>query len=69
VVTADRNLISRTYPADTVVLAVGMQARKNKVEELRGIVPATEVSIIGDCYKPRNIYYATNEGFNSVIEL
>jgi len=59
----------KDYPADTIVLAMGMEARKDKVNELRRLIPETEVSIIGDCYQPRNLLSATHDGFNSVVEI
>lgn len=57
------------YEADNIVLGMGMRARKKKVAELRRLIPETEVFIVGDCNKPRNIYYANHEGFNAVCDL
>ena len=65
----DRNFNWKDYPADTIVLAMGMEARKDKVNELRRLIPATEVSVIGDCYQPRNLFSAIHDGFNSVVEI
>jgi 2,4-dienoyl-CoA reductase-like NADH-dependent reductase (Old Yellow Enzyme family)/thioredoxin reductase len=59
----------KEYAADTIVLATGMNARKDKVNELRRIIPETEVAVIGDCYQPRNLYRAIHDGFNSTVEL
>ncbi len=59
----------REYEADTVVLAVGMRPRKEKVAELRRLLPETEVFVVGDCYKPRRLFDANHDGFNAVCEL
>ena len=65
----DHNFDWKDYPADTIVLAMGMESRKDKVNELRRLIPETEVSIIGDCYEPRNLFSAIHDGFNSVVEI
>ncbi len=57
------------YPADTVVLAAGMRARREKVAELRRLIPETEVFVVGDCLRPRSLAAATHEAFNAVVEL
>jgi 2,4-dienoyl-CoA reductase-like NADH-dependent reductase (Old Yellow Enzyme family)/thioredoxin reductase len=58
-----------TYEADTIVLALGMKPRREKVAELRRLVPATEVFVVGDCYKPGTLFTANHAGFNAVCEL
>jgi NADH dehydrogenase FAD-containing subunit len=65
----DTHFNSKDYPADTVILATGMKARKDKVNELRRLIPETEVFVIGDCYQPRNLVCATHDGFNSAVEI
>jgi 2,4-dienoyl-CoA reductase-like NADH-dependent reductase (Old Yellow Enzyme family)/thioredoxin reductase len=65
----DSRFNSKDYPADTIVLATGMKARKDKVNELRRLIPETEVFVIGDCYQPRNLVCATHDGFNSAVEI
>jgi 2,4-dienoyl-CoA reductase-like NADH-dependent reductase (Old Yellow Enzyme family)/thioredoxin reductase len=57
------------YEADTVVLAMGMSPRKEKVAELHRLIPETEVFVVGDCYKPRNIFSANHEAFNALCDL
>jgi 2,4-dienoyl-CoA reductase-like NADH-dependent reductase (Old Yellow Enzyme family)/thioredoxin reductase len=57
------------YPADSIVLATGMTARKEKVAELRTLLPQTEVFIIGDCLRPRTLAAATHEGFNALVDV
>jgi pyruvate/2-oxoglutarate dehydrogenase complex dihydrolipoamide dehydrogenase (E3) component len=65
----DHHFNSKDYLADTIVLATGMKARKEKVHELRRLIPETEVFIIGDCYQPRNLVSAIHDGFNSTVEI
>jgi len=67
--TIDNNFKSQDYPCDTIILATGMKARKDKVNELRRLIPETEVFIIGDCYEPRNLANAIHDGFNSAVEI
>lgn len=67
--TIDNNFNSKDYSANTIVLATGMKARKEKVNELRRLIPETEVFIVGDCYQPRNLVSAIHDGFNSTVEI
>ena len=53
--------------ADTVVLAVGMRARSQKVDELRGLVAHTVV--IGDCNRPGKILTAVRNGYDAAMDL
>jgi hypothetical protein len=46
-----------------------MKARKDKVNKLRRPISETEVSIIGDCFQPRNLFHAIHDGFNSAVEI
>lgn len=48
-------------PADTVVLALGLQADPEKIEAFRGAAP--EIHTIGDGLEPRTIKEAMAEGF------
>ena len=41
-----------TLPADTVILAVGMQSDNKLAKELEGVVP--ELYTVGDCVRPRD---------------
>jgi 2,4-dienoyl-CoA reductase-like NADH-dependent reductase (Old Yellow Enzyme family)/thioredoxin reductase len=56
------------YPADTIILAMGMMPRKGKVNELRELLPQTDIAVIGDCYQPRNLFHAIHDGFNMLVE-
>jgi 2,4-dienoyl-CoA reductase-like NADH-dependent reductase (Old Yellow Enzyme family)/thioredoxin reductase len=57
------------YQAETVVLAIGMRPRREKVAELRRLIPETEVHVVGDCMKPGGLFSANHGGFNAVCEL
>ncbi|MBP2650368.1 MAG: FAD-dependent oxidoreductase [Firmicutes bacterium] len=55
--------------ADTIALALGMRPRREKVAELRHLIPETEVYIIGDCKQVGNVYTAVHAGFDTAVEL
>ena len=59
----------KEYEADSVVIAMGLRPRKEKVAELRRLIPETEVFVVGDCRKPRSLFSANHEGFNAVCDL
>jgi pyruvate/2-oxoglutarate dehydrogenase complex dihydrolipoamide dehydrogenase (E3) component len=65
----DGNSDHKDLQTDTVILAMGMTARKSTVDELRKLLPHTEVAVIGDCYQPRNLFAAIHDGFNMVVEV
>ncbi len=69
VLTVDNRYRRKEYAADTVILATGMDARKDKVRELRRLIPETEVFVVGDCYQPRNVAGAVHDGFNAAVDL
>ncbi|MDX9786116.1 MAG: FAD-dependent oxidoreductase [Desulfobacterales bacterium] len=52
---------SELFPADTVVLAVGMRGNRSLTHLLRGKVP--QVYYVGDCTEPRKMTQALTEGF------
>jgi len=54
-------------PADTVLVATGMRARKALAKSLRGCAPATEVWIVGDAKQPANIAHAVHSAFNAAV--
>ena len=41
-----------SLPADTVIMAVGMQSDNRLAKELEGAVP--ELHMVGDCVRPRD---------------
>jgi len=59
VVCLDPNQKSSTIESDSVVLALGLKARKELAGALRGEV--AELYEIGDCVEPRNIHDAIDE--------
>jgi 2,4-dienoyl-CoA reductase-like NADH-dependent reductase (Old Yellow Enzyme family)/thioredoxin reductase len=46
--------------ADSVILALGLQANRGMLEPLKKNFP--EVQVVGDCLEPRKIYQAVHEG-------
>ncbi|MCQ2452615.1 MAG: NADH:flavin oxidoreductase, partial [Oscillospiraceae bacterium] len=54
-----------SIPADLVLLATGMKARKDTVAALRSCAPATEVWVVGDAKQPANIAHAVHTAFNA----
>ena len=52
-------------PADTVLLATGMRARRQTAAALRPCAPATEVWIVGDAKEPANVFNAVHTAFNA----
>jgi 2,4-dienoyl-CoA reductase-like NADH-dependent reductase (Old Yellow Enzyme family)/thioredoxin reductase len=61
----NRNLELVEFECDTVVLAVGMYPRNNKVEELRRVIPETEVYIVGDARKAESVGEAVHAAFEA----
>lgn len=55
--------------ADSVVLALGVRPLKDKVNELRDLLPQMQVHIIGDCQKIGNVYSASHAGFDAAAEI
>lgn len=54
-------------PGDSVILAVGMRARSQTVDQLRGLIPHTVV--IGDCNRPGKILSAVRNGYDAAMDL
>ena len=54
---------------DTVLLAVGMKARWDLVEDLRRSAPETGVHIVGDCRNVATIAEAVNQAFQACIHI
>ena len=54
-------------PADSVIIATGVEPLSAEAEALRGI--AKDFVKIGDCKFPRNMYNALREGFNAAAFL
>lgn len=64
-----RDLKWSTLEADSVVLALGLRPRREKVTELRRLIPETEVFVVGDCLRPGTLFNANHGGFNAVCDL
>ena len=58
-----------TLPCDNVLYGIGMEARRDNLNDFRHLAPETSVYIIGDCKKPRNIGDAVHEAFNAAVNL
>jgi NADPH-dependent 2,4-dienoyl-CoA reductase/sulfur reductase-like enzyme len=54
-------------PADTVIIAVGYKPNNSLVEALKGQAP--EIYCIGDASKPRRIYEAVKEGYETGLKI
>ena len=65
VVCTDKKWGRHKIEADTVVLAVGLKARKELAEKFRGLAP--EVYVIGDCVEARKIYHAFEDAWRAVL--
>ena len=52
-------------PADTVLLAVGMAARRDVADSLRRSAPETEVFVVGDASSVGNIATAIRSAFKA----
>ncbi len=52
-------------PADTVLLAVGMDSRRNVADSLRHSAPETEVFIVGDAMEVGTIAAAVRSAFKA----
>ena len=55
------------YPADTVVLAMGLDSRGSEAAGLSMCAP--EFYLIGDCSTPRNIFMTTNEAYHVAMDI
>jgi pyruvate/2-oxoglutarate dehydrogenase complex dihydrolipoamide dehydrogenase (E3) component len=57
----------KTYPMDSVIIAVGYKANDDLFQTLQGKVP--ELYHIGDSSQPRGIREAMNEGYKTGLSL
>jgi 2,4-dienoyl-CoA reductase-like NADH-dependent reductase (Old Yellow Enzyme family)/thioredoxin reductase len=63
-----KNGETREIPCDTVVLALGMQPRKNVIDQFKDVV--ANVRIIGDANSQKgNLYQAVSEGFFAATDI
>ena len=57
----------KTFTADTVIIAAGIRAHTETVEELRDLAP--EVMVIGDCLRPKNMLQAIRTGYDAAMSI
>ena len=57
----------RFYPADTIMLAVGLRAKTATVESLRNSAP--DFSVIGDCLQPSTVMEAIHLGYFAAMNI
>ena len=50
-------------------IALGVRPYKDKVNELRELLPQIQVHVIGDCNKIGNVYTASHAGFDVAAEI
>ena len=55
------------YPADTLLLAVGLRAKTATVESLRNTAP--DFSVIGDCLQPATVMEAIHLGYFAAMDI
>jgi len=55
----------REFPADTVLLALGVTPRREEAENLRRSAPETEVFVVGDAAEPGTIATAVRSAFRA----
>lgn len=67
VLVKEKDGTEKTLPADTVIIATGVRAKKAEAEKFYGITPETYT--IGDCEKARIIKDATFEGSSIALTI
>lgn len=67
VVCEDRDWQRHEVAADTVIIAKGLESRKEMVEKFTGL--ASEVHVIGDCADARKIYNAFEDAWRTALML
>lgn len=67
VIVKDKNQNMQTIKADHVIVCTGLRANTDIAEQFYGITP--DVSMVGDCIKPRNIMEAIFEGYTIAMNL
>ncbi len=67
VICIDKKCQRREIEADTVVLATGLGARTEVVEQFKGLAP--EVYVIGDCVEARKIYHCFEDAWRVALQI
>jgi hypothetical protein len=57
------------FPADTVLVAIGMKPLRDMAESMRRCAPETEVRIVGDAEKVGSICTAVNAAFQAALHI
>jgi len=57
------------FPADTVLIAVGMKPLRDIAESMRHCAPETEVHVVGDARQVGSICTAVNEAFVAALHI
>ena len=57
------------HRCDTVLISAGLVSRRDVVEDLRRLLPETEVYIVGDAKQPRSLGDAVHDGFNAALNI
>ncbi len=65
----DRENREEFLVADTVIFAVGMQARKKETEKLRSAIKDIPVFEAGDCVNAAKVYEAVRQGFTAAMSI
>ena len=55
------------YPCQTVVMAAGLRARTDVVDELRTL--CRDVYVIGDAQKAQKVMHAVRGGYDAVVDM
>lgn len=69
VTAVDANGVERTFPADTVVYAMGMRSNSDQVEDIRRMAGTIPVTALGDCLQAGKIIEATKTAYDAVLAL
>jgi len=57
------------FPADTVLIAVGMKPRRDEAAAMRRCAPETDVRIVGDAEAVGTISTAVNTAFAAALHI
>jgi len=59
----------QTLNADTVVIAVGVEANKRLLEELGTMADVERIHSVGDCVAPRKVFNAIHDGLRTAVNI
>ena len=58
-----------SYPADTIVYCLGMEPRKDVVEELEKLAGGRPMHVVGDCKAPREVANAIRAAYVTAMQI